>query len=197
MKIGIIGSGNVGQALAMRWSTNGHEVVFGSRRPSDAEEGVVRTVGIRQAAEISEVIVICVPWNAVRLVLQETGPLAGKPVIDCTNPLNPGLSGLELGLTTSAAEQIADWVPQAAVFKAFNTTGAENIASTVGYSPKPVMFVCGDHADRKPTVLSLASELGFEAVDAGDLSAARLLEPMAMLWIYLSYKQKLGRDFAF
>lgn len=194
MKIAIIGAGSVGSALGAGWAARGHDVVYGSREPG---KGAKRQASIREAAQASEVVVLSVPWAAVPEVLKQAGPLAGKIVIDCTNPLKPALAGLELGLTTSAAEKVAEWAPGAIVFKAFNQTGAENMASTKGYSPAPVMFVCGDDSEKKPVVLGLARDLGFDAVDAGDLTVARLLEPLAMLWINLAYKQKQGRNFAF
>ena len=78
-----------------------------------------------------------------------------------------------------------------------NYTGANNMANPVYPEGRPVMFVCGDDAAAKPTVLQLVAELGFDAVDAGELKVARLLEPLAMLWIHLAMRQGLGREIAF
>ena len=197
MRIAIIGTGNVGAALGSAWSAKGHEVVYGVRDAASAVPALGRGAGVREAAEGAEAIVLAVPWSAVQEVLRRCGSLSGKTVIDCTNPLKPALAGLEIGLTTSAGEQVAGWAPGASVFKAFNQTGALNMASTAGYPARPVMFVCGDDAARKPAVLRLAEDLGFEAVDAGDLTVARLLEPLAMLWIELARKRGLGADFVF
>src|SRR5215472_8028947 len=197
MQIAIIGTGNVGAALGRAWSAKGHEVVYGVRDSASAVPAPGRGAGVKEAAQGAEAIVLAVPWPATREVLRSCGPLSGKTVIDCTNPLKPALAGLEIGLTTSAGEQVAGWAPGASVFKAFNQTGALNMASTAGYPARPVMFVCGDDAARKPAVLRLAEDLGFEAIDAGDLTGARLLEPLAMLWIHLANRQKLGLDFAF
>ena len=194
MKIAVIGTGSVGQALAGGWRAAGHEVVFGSRTAGGGPD--VRT--IPDAIAASSIVVLAVPYPAVADVVRSAGGgLAGKVVIDCTNPLKPDLSGLAIGPTTSAAEQIADLAPRASVFKAFNQTGAENMTGRARYPTKPVMFVCGNDAARKPDVLRLTSDLGFEAIDAGDLTVARLLEPMAMLWIHLVIKQKLDRHMAF
>jgi 8-hydroxy-5-deazaflavin:NADPH oxidoreductase len=198
MRIAIIGTGNVGTALGTAWAARGHTLCYGSRAPSATPAaGAIPEASVREAVREAETVVLAVPWGALQAVIAEAGPLAGKAVIDCTNPLKPNLAGLEVGLTTSAAEQVAAWAPGASVFKAFNQTGAENMASPAGYAARPVMFVCGDDAARKPGILALAADLGFEAVDAGGLTAARLLEPLAMLWIHLAYRQQLGRNIAF
>jgi 8-hydroxy-5-deazaflavin:NADPH oxidoreductase len=204
MKIAIIGAGNVGAALAGAWSKKGYAIVLGVRQPgkSEVQELVkslanVSATDIAAAAAASKVVVLATPWPATKAAIEACGDLAGKIVIDCTNPVKPDLSGLEIGHTTSAAEFVAAWSHGASVFKAFNTTGANNMASLEGYPVKPAMFVAGDDGTKKPTVLSLAADLGFEAIDAGPLATARLLEPMAMLWIQLAIKQGLGVDFAF
>src|SRR5262249_27249750 len=102
----------------------------------------------------------------------------------------------EIGFSTSGAEQVARWAKGAKVFKAFNTTGSNIMADPVIDGTRTVMFVCGDDEAAKPAVLQLASDLGFDAVDAGKLVQARLLEPWAMLWISLAFG-KVGRDFGF
>ncbi len=117
--------------------------------------------------------------------------------MDCTNPLKEDFSGLALGFTTSGAEQVAQWAKGARVFKAFNQIGFNIMANPILDGRKAVLFLCGDDAASKPTVLGLASELGFEAIDAGGLEVARLLEPYGMLWIHLALVRGLGRDFAF
>jgi predicted dinucleotide-binding enzyme len=204
MKIAIIGAGNVGAALGGAWSKKGHQIVFGVRQPSKPEIqelfkslANVSAMDIATAAAVSEVVVLATPWPATKAAIEACGDLAGKIVIDCTNPVRPDLSGLEIGHTTSAAEFVAAWSHGASVFKAFNTTGANNMASLADYPVEPAMFVAGDDEANKLAVLSLAAELGFEAIDAGPLATARLLEPMAMLWIQLAIKQGLGMDFAF
>jgi len=92
---------------------------------------------------------------------------------------------------------IAQWAPGAAVFKTFNTTGFNNMADLSGYPDTPVMFVAGDDSARKPAVLDLVRDIGFEAIDAGPLRIARLLEPFGMLWIDQALNRGAGRDFAF
>ena len=102
-----------------------------------------------------------------------------------------------MGHTTSGAEQIAALAPAAHVFKAFNQTGFENMADARPYPARPVMFVAGDDAAGKKTVLTLVADCGFEPVDAGGLRCARLLEPLAMLWIELARKRGRGPQFTF
>src|SRR5258707_1308093 len=125
--------------------------------------------------------------------------VAGKIVIDCTNPLGMGVDGLQLvlGFNTSAGEQVASWAPGAFVFKTLNTTGAGNMAKAAAYPVPPVMLVAGDDAGKKPKVMELVAKLGFEAADAGPLKNARLLEPFAMVWIDQAMQRGRGREFAF
>jgi predicted dinucleotide-binding enzyme len=150
-----------------------------------------------ESAASAEVIVLATPWSAVHEVLGALGDLNGKILFDCTNPLKPDLSGLELGQNTSAAEQIAAWAANARVVKIFNTTGSNNMENA-SYPPDPIaMLYCGNDAEAKQIAGQLAAELGFEAIDAGRLEVARLLEPFARLWIHLALHQGFGREFAF
>jgi len=187
MKIAIVGAGNVGKTLGTGWSAK-HQVDYVGRTLPDAEKKAL--VGG------ADVIVVATPANAAQAALAGL-PLAGKIVVDCTNPLKPDLSGLTLGTDTSTAEQLAAAAPGAKVVKAFNTVGFNIMANPRIGDRCAVMLVAGDDADAKKIVLGLADELGFEAVDAGALSVARTLEPFALLWITLAYKAGLGRDFAF
>ena len=102
-----------------------------------------------------------------------------------------------LGHNTSGGEQVAVWASGAAVFKTLNQTGAENIDKAALFPIRPVMFVAGDDQSRKPIVLSLIAKLGFEAVDAGPLRIARLLEAYGMLWIDQALNRRRGQSFAF
>jgi predicted dinucleotide-binding enzyme len=128
--------------------------------------------------------------------VKSLGSLAGKIVIDATNPLAPDMS-LAVGPNDSAGETVARLAPGARVVKAFNTTGANNMADSRYGAGKLVMLVAGDDAEAKTTTISLATDLGFEAVDAGPLAMSRHLEPMAMVWIKLAIVQNLGRNFGF
>ena len=153
------------------------------------------TVPLNQAAS-AEVGVLAVPWSAVKDALSAAGSLQGKILVDATNPLTPNLE-LALGFSNSAGETVARLAPGARVVKAFNTTGAENMAKAREFASRPMMSVAGDDAEAKVIVIKLAEELGFEAIDAGALKAARLLEPLAMFWIKQAYAQKFGTNFAF
>jgi 8-hydroxy-5-deazaflavin:NADPH oxidoreductase len=205
MNIGIIGAGNVGGTLGKRWSRNGHEVIFGSREPhSEKSRALTADAGPNakvasnaEAASASEVVLLSTPWPATQEAVREAGNLAGKIVIDATNPLLPALDGLSVGTTDSAAEQVARWASGAKVVKAFNTVGASVMANPDFGSRRVAMFYCSDHADAKPTVAALISELGFEALDAGPLKQARVLEPFALLWISLALKYGYGPNIAF
>jgi len=204
MRIGIIGSGNVGGTLGARWDRAGHEVVFSSREPESdrirkllAKAGpTARTATPDVAAQTSDVVVLSMPWNAAKEALDSLGDISGKVVIDAMNPLLPDLSGLALGTTTSAAEQVAAWAPRARVVKCFNTVGFNIMANPAFGAERAVMFYCGDDAPAKQTVRQLAEELGFDPVDAGPLRQARWLEPFAMLWISLAFGGQ-GREIAF
>ena len=205
MKIGVIGAGNVGGTLGTRWAHGGHEVVFSSREPDSARlqqliaraGATARAASVAETAAASDVIVVATPWQATKEILAEAGDLYPKVVIDATNPLLPDLSGLALGTTTSAAEQIASWAPGGRVVKAFNTIGYPVMADPVVQGEKTVMFYCSDDVRAKKVAAQLATELGFDARDAGPLSQARLLEPMALLWISLAFKQGYGRHWGF
>ncbi len=205
MKIAIIGAGSVGRALGRAWLGAGHELSFGVRDPADPKhrelrESVGKAAGITAvpaAAAAAEVVVLATPWPATRAAIEAAGDLSGKLVLDCTNPLAPDLSGLTLGHETSGGEQVAAWAPGASVFKAFNSTGFNIMAAPVVDGRRAVMLYCGDDDSRREVVAQLVSDVGFEAVDAGRLAAARLLEPFALLWISLAHRQGLGRDVAF
>jgi len=149
------------------------------------------------AAAASDVILLSTPWPATQAVLKSAGDLSGKIIIDATNPLLPDLSGLEVGCSTSAAEMVAGWAPGARVVKAFNTIGASVMADSIVNGEKVVLFYCGDDASAKKAVEQLITELGFDAADAGPLTQARLLEPFALLWISLAFKQSYGFHWGF
>lgn len=201
MRIAILGAGGVGRSLAAGWARAGHDVVFGSRAPTPekAAEAGWPVLSLPDAVAGADAVVLAVPYPAVAEVLAGSGDLAGRVLIDATNPLRMGAAGLELaiGHDTSAGEQVAALAPGASVFKTLNQIGHEAMADNAGFPARPAMFVAGDDAARKPLVLQLVADLGFEAVDAGPLTAARLLEPLAMLWIHMALTQKTGRDRAF
>lgn len=183
MKIGVIGTGNVGKVLGARWAKNGHQVIFGSRDPqSEKIRELLTTLGAnaragsaREAAAASEVVVLATPWAGSQQIVELLGDLTGKIVVDCTNPLEPNLRGLSVGHSSSAGELVAGWATGARVVKAFNTTGAKNIADPQYGGHAAVMFICGDDAEAKTTAVGLAQELGFDAIrcwTAGNLASS-------------------------
>jgi 8-hydroxy-5-deazaflavin:NADPH oxidoreductase len=202
LNVAILGTGSVGRTLGRRWQQAGHQVTFGSRDPaSEKSQQIVREVApvaTPQAAVAgAEVVLLATPWPAAEASIQAAGPLDGKVLIDATNPVNDTFSGLALGFDTSAAEEIARWAPQARVVKAFNTVGVKIMADPAFEPTRASMFYCGDDQQAKQTVHRLAEEIGIEPFDAGPLTSARYLEPFAMLYIHLAFKEGWGGDFAF
>ena len=204
MNIGILGAGNVGGALGQAWARAGHHIAFGSRNPGDA--GLLslvekcganaRACTFAEAGGFGEVVAITLPWPVSRPVI-ESLELAGKVVLDCMNPLLPGLAGLEIGTTTSGGEQVAQWARGASVVKIFNTTGSNNMENP-GYAiGAPTMLYCGDDKASKAVAAGLATDAGLAPQDCGPLENARLLEPFAMTWIWLAAKGGLGSEFIF
>lgn len=125
------------------------------------------------------------------------GNLKGKILIDCINPVKPQLEGLELGLDISAAEQIAKMANDAKVIKAFNTIGNQHFKNPKFGDLNASGFICGDDDEAKKVVSQLVADLGFDVVDCGPLQNARLLEPLALLWIKLAYIHGFGPNIAF
>lgn len=205
MRIAIIGAGNVGGALGKGWARAGHAIVYGVPDPAvpkhllAAKAAGATAMDVGAAVAGADAIVLAVPWDAVPSALMAAGDLSGRLLIDATNPLTVGPEGLTLalGFSTSGAEEVARLAPGAAVFKAMNQVGFSVMAAATGYPACPVMFVAGDNAALKPQVLALVADLGFDAVDAGALKLARLLEPYAMLWIDQAVNRGAPLDNAF
>ena len=183
MKIGIIGKGNVGNAIAAGLSRKGHEIKFGHRDPKEP---------VAEAAKWGEVIILAVPHGAATDTAREVGSAAdGKTVIDVSNALTENME-LAVGFTTSAAEEIQKKLPKAHVVKAFNTVFAQNQSVGRIGNEQLTLFVAGDDAKAKQTVMQLGADIGFDPVDVGSLKAARYLEPMGMLMINLGYGLGMG-----
>jgi 8-hydroxy-5-deazaflavin:NADPH oxidoreductase len=203
-KIGILGTGNVGATLGKRLLLAGKTVVFGSRAtPSVAAKNLLDTFGdccqvttIADAARQADTLILAAPWRVSQQVIETAGKLAGKTLIDCTNPLTDRFDGLTLGFDSSAAEQIALWAPDAHVVKAFNTVSVATMDNPV-YDGKPAtLFYCGDDAAAKQVTHRLVEAVGLEPIDAGPLQNARYLEPLAMLYIHLAVHQRMGGNTA-
>ena len=191
MRLGIVGAGHVGGTLGRLFESQGHDVRFGVRDPGRESGGGLphdRMGTVADVASFGDVIILATPWDATPDALRAAGPLTGKTVIDCTNPLLPDLSGLSIGTTTSAGEEVARLIPAARIVKCFNTLGYSNFAHPDFNGTKASMFYCGDDAGAKQIVAELGNQLGFDMIDAGPLSQSRWLEAMAMLWISMAYK---------
>jgi predicted dinucleotide-binding enzyme len=205
MRIAIIGTGNVGGALARGLKGKGRVVTLGARDPKAAdvvslaaETGAV-ALAPGAAAAAAEVVILSLPWGAAEGAVKALGDLTGKIVIDCMNPLGmvDGALGLVLGHTTSGGEIVQGWLPGARVVKTLNQVGAEIMAANAAMAHRPVMFMAGNDAGAKTQVASVLADLGFEALDAGDITKARLLEPFGMTWINQALLRGKGRQWAF
>lgn len=186
-KIGIIGNGNVGSALARGLRSTGNEV----RAVSDDKRDLA------QVAAWGDVILLAVPFSAIDDVVREAGPaLAGKIVIDATNALDRSMN-LAVGFTTSGAEELQKKLPRSRVVKAFNTVFAEHMDFGRLRDHLLTAFVASDDAAAKKAVMGLAQGIGFDPVDAGSLKNARLLEPLASLNIQLGYVLGMGTQIGF
>ena len=205
MRIAIIGTGNVGAAIARGLKGKDHEVSLGARDPDAArvlalaaETGasVARPV---DAAAGADVVILALPWSVAEAAVGALGDLAGKTVIDCMNPIGRvvGGMGLTVGHTSSGGEIVQGWLPQAHVVKTLNQVGAEIMARNDHLPHRPVMFMAGDDAPAKGQVAQVLSDLGFAPLDAGDMTKARLLEPLGMVWINQAILRGKGRDWAF
>lgn len=205
MRIAIIGTGNVGGAIARALSGKGHQVVLGTRDPQApdiaalAAETGAELATQAEAAAAAEIVVLALPWGVAEGAVKALGDLSGKVVIDCMNPLGMvnGALGLTVGHTTSGGEIVANWVPTAQVVKTLNQVGAEMIADNAAMAHRPVMFMAGGDAEAKAAVGRMLEDLGFEGLDAGDITRARLLEPLGMVWINQAILRGKGRNWAF
>jgi hypothetical protein len=190
MDVGIIGTGSVGSALATGLKAAGHDPILGSREPETSDADGVDVVTQRAAAEYGDVVVLALPAGVVVDVASDLrDALADKPVVDATNEYPSA------GADRSVAERVADAAPRARLTKAFNTIGANRMTDPTVDGADATMFVAGDDVDAVETVGTLARDLGFEPVVAGDLAAATHLENLARFWIHLS--RDYGRDVAF
>jgi len=196
VNIAIIGTGSVGSGLASAFVGAGHRVVLAGRSAKQVEAaafatGAIAAASPAAAAALSAVIVLAVPWDAVEEVAGAIRPVVnGKVIVDVTNPARPDWSGPLFAGADSGAEHLAAWLPEARVVKAFNTVFAGNLAA---HAPDGVAldgFVAGDDADAKATVLGLVASAGLKPIDAGPLTAARLLESLA--WLNISLNQQPG-----
>ena len=200
MKIGVIGTGNVGYALADGFIKYGHEVMLGSRDISQEkvqnwmqDHGTSASVGSpREATQFGEIVILATPWSGTKNAIDLAGPenFHGKIVIDPTNPLD--FSGgtppkLSVGKDDSAGENIQRWLPEAMVVKAFNIVGSAHMVDPDFECGPPDMFICGNDKESKIKVEAILKEFGWDSTDLGNIEYARFLEPLAMVWIVYGF----------
>jgi predicted dinucleotide-binding enzyme len=201
MKVGILGSGDVAQKLGAGFIATGHVVRLGSRDPRSAKlsawtaaQGTSASTGtFEDAARFGELVVVATLWTGTESALKLAGPgnLAGKTVIDATNPLAfaPNAPpGLAVGHTDSGGEQVQRWLPGAHVVKAFNIVGNEDMFRPQFPGGPPDMFYCGNEEGAKKTVRGILESFGWSAVDLGGIEGARILEPLCLLWVTYMFR---------
>ncbi|MBS1869942.1 MAG: NAD(P)-binding domain-containing protein [Actinobacteria bacterium] len=196
-RVGVIGSGAVGRALAAGFAAHGHEVTIGTRAPEEnddlqawaAQHDRVAIGTFAGAAEAGEIVVLAPRGTAVEAAIQTAGPqhFAGKVVIDATNPLAPdpatGGPGLAVGHTDSGGEIAQRALPDARVVKAFNTVNnALMVDPSLPGGPHP-MFIAGDDDAAKQAVAELLADVGWKAFDVGGIEQSRQLESLVLLWV--------------
>jgi 8-hydroxy-5-deazaflavin:NADPH oxidoreductase len=200
-KIGIIGSGNMGRAFAKRLAAAGYNVSITATDSAHAEEAAAKAGANARAvrpdgiAGDNDLLILAVPYAAAADALRGAGDLTGRTIVDISNPVTPDYSALAVGFSTSAAEEIQKAVPTAKVVKAFNTIFAQVLGAAPGGTRAQVLYA-GDDGGAKAAARALIEILGFEAVDAGPLANARLLEPLGMLTIYFGYAAGRGTGIA-
>jgi 8-hydroxy-5-deazaflavin:NADPH oxidoreductase len=200
MKIGIIGTGNMGSGLAKFWAQNGHQIMFSYSRDPEKLKSVAQSVASdakvgtpAEAVQFGDVVLLAVPWGAVESALKAAGSLDGKILFSCVNALTPDYSGMAVGTTTSGAEEIAKLATGARVVEALPVF-AEVLSSPSRKFGEvdPTVFYCGDDTEAKAIVAGLLKEIEVEAIDAGPLRNARYVEPAMMLLVQLAYAQGMG-----
>lgn len=196
MKVGILGTGTVGMALGKGFAGIGYDVMMGSRDPKQEKvQAWVKATGAHasagtfaEAAAFGDIAVLCTLWTGTENAIKLADPknLAGKIVIDTTNPLafkQGAPPSLSIGHTDSAGEQVQRWLPQSYVVKAFNIVGNQDMVNPEFPGGPPDMFFCGNDAKAKETVTDILKKFGWNVVDIGGIEGARLLEPMCILWV--------------
>lgn len=199
--IAVIGGGDFGLAMGHAISRTGQAFCYGLRAPAEATlpDSFRNCAGARPIEEAiadADLVFLAIPYPAAEPFVRSHADWAGRIVVDCTNPLKAGLTGLEVGHSTSAAEQIAQGARNARVVKAFSTLSAYVLEHPTFGTGRAFMPVCGDDADARARVIELGRLMGFDVVDIGPLAHARYIEPFAMLGIQLAVQRRYGHGFA-
>ncbi len=201
MKIAFLGGGNFGNNLAGLLVQAGHDVVVGLRDVARSRSAIYRVMSLEDAAAYGDVVIIAIPYQACAEVLPLLAVyLAGKIVVDATNPLKDDWSPLPLGQATSAAEILGQLLPASTIVKAFNTIFADVITRQRiqrGNGHPVTAFIASDDIAARQTVAQIASSVGFAPRITGGLNNARYLESMAHLNIQIAVVQGGGTNAAF
>ena len=194
MKVGILGSGQVAQTLGTGFLAHGHEVTLGTRDASKLEEWAAQNPGSRvgsfpDAASFGEVVVLAAKGSAAVDVLRAADPanLAGKPVLDATNPIAEappanGVLSFFTDLDDSLMERLQRELPDAKFVKAFNSVGSTRMVDPDFAAGRPTMFICGNDEPAKATATEILDQFGWDVADMGTAEAARAIEPLCILW---------------
>ena len=194
MKVGVLGSGDVAKVLAGGFLKHGHDVMIGTRKPDKLAEWTrknakARVGSFEDAAKFGELAVLAVKGTAAADALRAAGAhsLAGKAVIDATNPIAdaPPANGVLKFFTTlddSLMERLQKEFPEVHLVKAFNSVGNARMVDPAFAGGKPTMFICGNDAAAKKAVARVLGEFGWESEDMGGAEAARAIEPLCILW---------------
>jgi predicted dinucleotide-binding enzyme len=193
MKVGIIGSGVVGQTLAVGFVKHGHEVEIGTREPAKLKDWSAKNPGVKvkssaDVAAFGDVVVLAVAGEAALEALQQAGAaIAGKTVIDACNPIGgePPVNGVLSFFTSqneSLMEQLQKAYPAAHFVKAFNSVGNGQMINPQFAGGRPTMFICGNDANAKRVMRQILDQFGWDTEDMGAVEAARAIEPLCKLW---------------
>jgi 8-hydroxy-5-deazaflavin:NADPH oxidoreductase len=194
MKVGILGSGDVGRTLAAGFQKHDYDVAIGTRNPAKLaawgrEHPRVRIGSFAEAAEFGELAVLSVKGAAAAEAVSAAGPrtLAGKTLIDTTNPIadappQHGVLKFFTSLEESLMERLQKRFPDVRFVKAFNSVGSARMVDPEFAAGKPTMFICGNDAAAKQTVTRILGQFGWDTADMGGVEAARAIEPLSMLW---------------
>jgi 8-hydroxy-5-deazaflavin:NADPH oxidoreductase len=193
-KIAILGSGQVGDALAKGFLANGHAVMRGSREPAKLDkwkqevQGEASVGTFAEAAAWGEVIVLAVKGTAAEATIEQAGAanLAGKTILDATNPIadeppDSGVIRYFTGPNESLMERLQRKAPDGKFVKAFNSVGNAFMVNPP-FPTKPTMFICGDDAGAKREATEIIERFGWEAADMGGVAVARPIEALCQLW---------------
>lgn len=194
VKVGILGSGDVGKVLAKGFLKNGYQVAIGSDHPEKLaefkrENPEMETATFEEAAQSGDIVVVCVKGTVAEKIVEKVKKhITGKTVIDTTNPIadappQNGVLKYFTSLEESLMERLQTIAPDAQFVKAFNSIGSALLVNPeFGDDTEPTMFICGNNDDAKKKVHEILEKFGFEVEDMGKAESARAIEPLCILW---------------